>query len=76
MEPELEKPKVETSVISLGHSPEPGNHMHAAPLEPRVMVWKTSVSGPRLRPKLESELFFLHFLGKLLDDITGFSGRA
>lgn len=73
MEPKLKKQKVEMSVISLGNSLGSGNHMHLKSLESSWMVWKTSVPGFRLSPKLESELCFPHFWEKLLDDAEEFS---
>lgn len=57
MEPGLKRHKVEMSVPSLGTSPDPGNHMHMTSLESSLMVWKISVAGSRLSPKLETELF-------------------
>lgn len=59
---------MEMSVPYLWKSPDPGNHMHMTSLESSWMVWKISVAGSRLRPKLKTELFLPTFQGKLLDD--------
>lgn len=76
MEPGLKRHKVEMSVPSLGTSPDSGNHMHRTSLESSLMVWKISVAGSRLSPRLETELFLPTLQGKLLDDREGFSRGA
>ena len=51
------------SVAPLGDIPDCGNHMLRTSLEFSLMVWKTSVLGSSLSPKLRTELSFPAFEG-------------